>query len=58
MTPEDFMALLQRHDWFYDYSDDHAVWQKGNGEWLKISKQIVSDPTLRKIYDAFIANKP
>ena len=21
--------MLSRHDWYYDYSDDHSVWQKG-----------------------------
>jgi len=21
--------LLQFHDWYFDYSDDHSVWKKG-----------------------------
>ena len=21
--------MLTRHDWYYDHSDDHSVWQKG-----------------------------
>jgi hypothetical protein len=24
--------LLQFHDWHYDYSDDHSVWQRGQRE--------------------------
>lgn len=24
--------LLQFHDWFYDYSDDHSVWSRGQRE--------------------------
>ena len=21
---------LERHDWFYEYSDDHSVWKRGS----------------------------
>ncbi len=24
--------LLQFHDWYYNYSDDHSVWQRGQRE--------------------------
>ena len=24
--------MLARHDWYYDYSDDHSVWQRGQRE--------------------------
>lgn len=24
-----YRALLQRHDWSFEYSDDHSVWQRG-----------------------------
>lgn len=26
---EEFEELCKVHDWFYDYSDDHSVWKKG-----------------------------
>lgn len=29
---DDYKSLLARHDWFYDYSDDHGVWQQGSRE--------------------------
>jgi len=25
-------SLLQFHDWYYDYSDDHSVWARGQRE--------------------------
>lgn len=25
----EFEELLKTHDWFYDYSDDHRVWDEG-----------------------------
>ena len=24
-----YYDMLSRHDWYYDYSDDHSVWQRG-----------------------------
>jgi hypothetical protein len=31
MNPEltQLKELLARHDWYYDYSDDHSVWCRG-----------------------------
>lgn len=29
-------SLMQKHDWFFDYSDDHREWQKGFSEKLEI----------------------
>lgn len=26
---KEFYDLLERHDWFYSYSDDHSVWLAG-----------------------------
>lgn len=25
-------SLMQKHDWFFDYSDDHRDWRKGSTE--------------------------
>lgn len=27
---KEFYDLLERHDWFYSFSDDHSVWLAGN----------------------------
>lgn len=32
----EFIELLQRHDWYYQYSDDHRVWQRGQSQWNRI----------------------
>lgn len=31
--------LLCWHDWFYDYSDDHSVWQRGMAERNNINQE-------------------
>ena len=28
--------MLQSHDWYYDYSDDHRYWRRGQQEWADI----------------------
>ena len=36
-------VLLKKHDKYYDYSDDHSVWSKGDKEYRSIqslSKQL------------------
>ena len=30
--------LLQNHDWFYQYSDDNSVYEKGKFQWFMITK--------------------
>lgn len=36
MTHDEYVTALQRHDWHYDYSDDHNVWRKGREERLRL----------------------
>ena len=31
--------LLARHDWFYDYSDDHSVWRRGQAQLDAINEE-------------------
>ncbi len=29
LNEQDYVDLLKNFDWYYDYSDDHRVWQRG-----------------------------
>jgi hypothetical protein len=31
--------LLKSHDWYYQYSDDHTVWQRGSAQAEEIRRQ-------------------
>ncbi len=31
--------LLKSHDWYYEYSDDHKVWQRGRDQRDEIRRQ-------------------
>ena len=44
--------LLQFHDWYYDYSDDHSAWCRGrdqraaiNAEQRRLIAERLADPT-------------
>ena len=41
----DFKEACRTHDWFYQYSDDHSVWQKGSKQSANI------DSMLRELKD-------
>ena len=32
MSIEEFEALLNKHDWWFEHSDDHRYWEKGHRE--------------------------
>lgn len=37
MNPvERYIELLETHDWFYQFSDDHSVWKRGDDEYNTI----------------------
>ena len=29
LTPLEYYELLEKHDWFFEYSDDGRVWREG-----------------------------
>ena len=33
-----FEELLKNHDWFYQYSEDYSVYERGQNAWKTISK--------------------
>lgn len=36
MTKEKFTKMLESHDWFYQWSDDHSKWMRGCEQRRKI----------------------
>tara|TARA_Y100000385_G_scaffold287967_1_gene353413 strand:- start:1688 stop:1891 length:204 start_codon:yes stop_codon:yes gene_type:complete len=32
--------LLKKHDWYFDYSDDHRAWQRGRDQRDEIRRQM------------------
>jgi hypothetical protein len=36
----DLAQALKHHDWYYEYSDDHGVWSRGNSRGQAIQSEI------------------
>lgn len=56
-----FVASLARHDWYYDFSDDHSVWNAGRNSMMAIASTSRLDPICQAALDAwraYIDKKP
>lgn len=53
MNRAEFYALLDRHDWTHDFSDDHRAWKKGQEEWRHILAIVNAQPEFRTLLKAF-----
>lgn len=50
MSPSEFFKLLEKHDWYYQYSDDHRAWEKGNSESKRIQAIAQEIPVFLDMY--------
>jgi hypothetical protein len=53
MTLAEFYDRCAAFDWFYDYSDDHRVWQRGCAAHDVLRAESARDPAKREIYQAW-----
>ena len=53
MEASEFFSLLEKHDWFYQYSDDHRAWEKGSTESKRLQAIIQEDPLFTRMYLAY-----
>jgi len=50
MEPSEFFKLLEKHDWYYQYSDDHRAWEKGSNESKRIQAIAQEIPLFLDMY--------
>ena len=56
MDLQEFYDLLKRHDWSFNYSDDHRQWQRGRDQLNHIQhilKQNEDEPKYRALFDHY-----
>lgn len=53
MTLQDFYDQLQRHDWFYSFSDDHGVWCAGERDSARLAAIAKESPEHTKLMREF-----
>ena len=54
MEINEYFQLLESHDWFYNYSDDHGVWKKGNEQQKVIVAAAELSDNHKKLYDDYV----
>jgi hypothetical protein len=55
MTVKEYFQKLQQHDWFYDYSDDHRVWQRGVNSRDELYRAFSIDEKFKVMYNDYYA---
>ena len=50
---QEFYDELERHDWFYFYSDDRRAYSAGQSNETKLSNKSTTNPEFRKLYVAY-----
>ena len=57
MTLTEFYDVLNSFDWYYDFSDDHRVWKRGESGKAKILAMITEGgKEFKDLYDGFVAH--
>ena len=51
MTPADFIALLESHDWYFDRSDDSRTYSKGLASQKRLLHLCHEQPELFRLYN-------
>jgi hypothetical protein len=54
LTVEEYSKVLEEHDWYFSYSDDHRVWKRGHDQSTYINKLAEQDPALREALQQFL----
>jgi hypothetical protein len=57
VTLQEFYDRLERHDWYYEFSDDFNVWKRGDEEGDKLRRISYLSPAHKKLYDQFVSYK-
>jgi hypothetical protein len=50
----DYDTRLRSHDWYYQYSDNHGVWRRGDGERTALVNRSKDSPEHKELYDAWV----
>lgn len=51
MSENEYAKLLEEHDWYYEFSDDHSVYKLGRAMQFKLRQLALSDDRLMQMYE-------
>lgn len=55
MTVSGFFDECSRMDWYYEYSDDHSVWRRGDEKFSQLKLLTKTNPIFARIFNDWIA---
>lgn len=53
MTLQEFYDKLESHDWFFEFSDDHFVWTRGNEQALELAAEAERDEQKQRLSEEY-----
>lgn len=56
MDIEQFFQELEKHDWYYPFSDDGGVYRRGHENEIRLKGIAAQSERHQKLYDAFMAH--
>lgn len=57
MTVGEYYDQLERHDWYYEWSDDHGVWERGSADASRLKQISEESPEHKALWDGFNKHK-
>lgn len=57
LTLQAFYDRLERHDWYYDWSDDNSVWRRGRAEATALKAISQQSPEHMALFTAYSVHK-
>ena len=56
MNLKDYYDMLEKHDWYYSYSDDHKVWMRGNKAQDLLEELAEESEEFKDLYENYMAH--
>ncbi len=53
----EFQELLEQHDWYYNHSDDHSVWKRGEEMGRHIRRLADSSSEHMEMYSEYLRSE-
>jgi hypothetical protein len=54
LSIEEYFAELKKHDWFYEFSEDHTKWTKGKDNETRLKNLGCYELVYKEMYEDFV----
>lgn len=56
-TLKEYYAMLEKHDWYYSFSDDYDVFKRGRDQAIQLNHIALNNSEHNKLYMSFLEHK-